>query len=113
MIERIALAYLWGEETLESERFAWWFKNLDMKALTAVSHYFWSISSRNEGCRGYRPKQTCELALNRSHGSRNAREVQPWVKRETDVLLGLQWSSEHIAGKLPVSHETLYLHVYG
>lgn len=46
LIERIALAYLWGEETLESQRFAWWFKNLDMKALTAVSHYFWSISKQ-------------------------------------------------------------------
>jgi transposase, IS30 family len=63
---------------------------------------------RNEG----RPKQACELALNRSQGSRNAREVDPWVKREADVLLGLQWSLEQIAGKLPVSHETLYLHVY-
>jgi IS30 family transposase len=67
---------------------------------------------RNEGCRGYRPKQACELALARSQGSRNAREVEPWVKREADVLLGLQWSPEQIAGKLPVSHETLYLHVY-
>jgi IS30 family transposase len=67
---------------------------------------------RNEGCRGYRPKQACELALNRSQGSRNAREVEPWVKREANVLLGLQWSPEQIAGKLPVSHETLYLHVY-
>jgi IS30 family transposase len=67
---------------------------------------------RNEGCRGYRPKQACELALKRSQGSRNAREVEPWVKREADVLLGLQWSPEQIAGKLPVSHETLYLHVY-
>ena len=56
---------------------------------------------RNEGCRGYRPKQARELALNRSQGSRNAREVEPWVKREADVLLGLQWS-----------HETLCLHVY-
>jgi len=67
---------------------------------------------RNEGCRGYRPKQACELALNRSQGSRNAREVEPWVKREADVLLSLQWSPEQIAGKLPVSHETLYVHVY-
>ena len=67
---------------------------------------------RNEGRRGYRPKQACELALSRSQGSRNAREVEPWVKREADVLLDLQWSPEQIAGKLPVSHETLYMHVY-
>ena len=31
---------------------------------------------------------------------------------QADVLLGLQWSPEQIAGKLPVSHETLYLHLY-
>ena len=68
--------------------------------------------SRNEGLRGYRPKQACELALARSQGSRNAQQVDTWVKREADVLLGLQWSPEQIAGKLPVSHETLYLHVY-
>lgn len=63
--------------------------------------------SRNEGLRGYRPKQACELALARSQGSRNAQQVDTWVKREADVLLGLQWSPEQIAGKLPVSHETL------
>ena len=48
----------------------------------------------------------------RSQGSRNAREVKPRVICQADVLLGLQWSPEQIAGKLPVSHETLYLHVY-
>ena len=44
---------------------------------------------RNEGCRGYRPNQACELALARSQGSRNAREVKPWVMCQADVLLGL------------------------
>ena len=39
-------------------------------------------------------------------------QVDAWVKREADVLLGLQWSPEQIAGKLPVSHGTLYLHLY-
>lgn len=67
---------------------------------------------RNEGWRGYRPKQACELALSRSHGSRNAREVAPWVKREAEVLLSLQWSPEQVSARLPVSHETLYQHVY-
>lgn len=28
------------------------------------------------------------------------------------MLLDLQWSPEQIAGKLPVSHETLYMLVY-
>lgn len=68
--------------------------------------------SRNEGLRGYRPKQACELALARSQGSRNAQQVDAWVKQGADLLLGMQWSPEQIAGKLPVSHETLYLHVY-
>jgi IS30 family transposase len=66
----------------------------------------------NKGCRGYRPNQACELALARFQGSRNAREVKPWVMCQADEPLGLQWSPEQIAGKLPVSHETLYLHVY-
>ena len=46
LIERIALAYLWGEENLESPRFGWWFQNSDINALSAVSHYFWSISKQ-------------------------------------------------------------------
>ena len=32
---------------------------------------------------------------------------------QADVLLGLQWSPVQITGKLPVSHETLYLYVHG
>jgi transposase, IS30 family len=66
---------------------------------------------RNEGLRGYRPKQACELALNRSQGSRNALEVEPWVKAEAEILLSLQRSPEQIAGKLAVSHGTLHVHV--
>lgn len=46
LIERIALAYLWGEETLESPRFSWWFQKSEVHALSAVSHYFWSISKQ-------------------------------------------------------------------
>ena len=67
---------------------------------------------RNAGSRGYRPKQACELAAQRSESSRNASTLAPWVKEQANVLLKLQWSPEQIAGKLPVSHETLYLHVY-
>ena len=67
---------------------------------------------RNAGSRGYRPKQACELAAQRSESSRNASTLAPWVKEQASVLLKLQWSPEQIAGKLPVSHETLYLHVY-
>jgi IS30 family transposase len=67
---------------------------------------------RNAGCRGYRAKQACELACKRSESSRNANTLAPWVKEQASALLRLQWSPEQIAGKLPVSHESLYLHVY-
>ncbi len=66
----------------------------------------------NAGGRGYRPKQACELSHQRAQGSRNAALLAPWVKEQATVLLQLQWSPEQIAGKLPVSHETLYQHVY-
>jgi IS30 family transposase len=67
---------------------------------------------RNAGCRGYKAKQACELACKRSESSRNAHTVAPWVKEQASALLRLQWSPEQIADKLPVSHESLYLHVY-
>jgi len=67
---------------------------------------------RNAGGRGYRPKQACELSRQRAQGSRNAALLAPWVKEQATVLLQLQWSPEQIEGKLPVSHETLYQHVY-
>jgi IS30 family transposase len=67
---------------------------------------------RNAGCRGYRAKQACELACKRSESSRNANTLAPWVKEQASELLRLQWSPEQIASKLPVSHESLYLHVY-
>ena len=58
----------------------------------------------NAGCRGYKAKQTCELACKRSESSRNASTLAPWVKEQASALLRLQWSPEQIAGKLPVSH---------
>ena len=67
---------------------------------------------RNAGCRGYRAKQARELASKRSESSRNADTLAPWVKDQASALLRLQWSPEQIAGKLPVSHESLHLHVY-
>ena len=68
--------------------------------------------SRNCGLKGYRPKQACELMAKRSEQSRNAATVPAWVYEQAAHLLCLQWSPEQIAGKLPVSHETLNLHVY-
>lgn len=68
--------------------------------------------SRNRGLKGYRPKQACAIATKRSEKCRNAATVPPWVAEQAACLLKLQWSPEQIAGKLPVSHETLYRHVY-
>lgn len=68
--------------------------------------------SRNRGLKGYRPKQACAIATKRSEKSRNAATMLPWVAEQAACLLKLQWSPEQIAGKLPVSHETLYQHVY-
>ena len=64
--------------------------------------------SRNRGLKGYRPKQACAIATKRSEKCRNAATVPPWVAEQAACLLKLQWSPEQIAGKLPVSHETLY-----
>ena len=67
---------------------------------------------RGRGGPGYRAEQACSKAQERSQGSRNARRVQPWVWPEVAFYLRIEWSPEQIANKLPVSHETVYQHVY-
>ena len=64
---------------------------------------------RNSECRHHKGNQACELAYKRSESSRNASTL---AKEQASELLGLQWRPGQIAGKLPVSHESLYLHVY-
>jgi IS30 family transposase len=68
--------------------------------------------SRNTVSRGYRSKQACEMSTHRSQNSRNASTIAPWVKEQANALLRVQWSPEQIASKLPISHETVYQHVY-
>jgi IS30 family transposase len=69
--------------------------------------------NRNTGSRGYRPKkQACELSVERAQNSRNAPTIAPWIREEACTLLCLQWSPQQIASQLPISHETLYQHVY-
>ena len=46
LVERIALAYLWGVEDLRSPRFDWWFAKGEVSALRAVSHFFWSVRNQ-------------------------------------------------------------------
>jgi IS30 family transposase len=65
----------------------------------------------NAGSRGYRPKQSCELATERAEQSRNAYTVALWVKEQASALLRLHWSLEQVASRLPVGRETLYQHV--
>ena len=67
---------------------------------------------RNSGRRGYRPKQAGEFAANRARGSRNAVRITTDVMAQANAYLALQWSPVQIAAKLPLSHETLYQHVY-
>lgn len=68
--------------------------------------------SRNTGSCGYRPRQACEMSIHRSHNSRNPSALAPWVKEQANALLRVQWSSEQIAARLLISHETVYQHVY-
>ena len=67
---------------------------------------------RGQGLRGYRAEQACRKACERSRLSRNARRVPVHVWADVAFYLGLQWSPEQIAGRLQVSHESVYLHVY-
>jgi len=72
---------------------------------------------RNQGRRGYRPKQAQELA-----GARQRTRVTPRIRPETwqqvETLLAQQWSPAQIAGRLAlerqatVSHERIYQHIY-
>ena len=68
--------------------------------------------ARNSGLRGYRPRQASLLADERSINSRNARQITEadWLSVET--LLKIQWSPEQIAAGAPISHETIYRHIY-
>ena len=43
LIERIALAYLWGDEELDSPRFSYFFESAPVEDLEEASGWFWSI----------------------------------------------------------------------
>ena len=68
--------------------------------------------ARNTGGRGYRPRQACLLAQERSLGSRNASQITAKQWSETVDYLHDQWSPEQIASQVGISHETIYRHVY-
>ena len=52
------------------------------------------------------------MSADRAQNSRNAPTVEPWGSEAACALLCIQWSPEQIASKLPISHETVYQHVY-
>jgi len=60
----------------------------------------------------YRPKQVCELSVERSQNSRNAPTVETWVRKEACSLLQMQLSPDQIAARLPISHGTLYRYFF-
>lgn len=68
--------------------------------------------SGGRGQRGYRAEQACAKASERAQRSRNAPRIDSKVCTDVDFYLGIQWSPEQIAGKVAVSHESVYLHVY-
>lgn len=68
---------------------------------------------RNAAYLGYWVKQASELACKRSESNRNATTIGLLVNEQASALLRLHWCSDQIAGKLPFSHESQYLHFYG
>ena len=46
LIQRMALAYLWGQETLQSSRFKYFFDTEALDDLEIVALFFWGISGR-------------------------------------------------------------------
>lgn len=68
--------------------------------------------ARNSGLRGYSPRQADLLCQERAQSSRNAFQIDPTTRAQVAEQLKLQWSPEQIAASLPISHETIYQHVY-
>jgi len=68
--------------------------------------------ARNTGGRGYRPRQACLLAQERSLGSRNASQISAEQWSQTVDCLQIKWSPEQTAEEVGISHETIYRHIY-
>ena len=66
----------------------------------------------NSGGKGYRPRQACLLAEERSKGSRNATRITSADWDKTVNCLLEKWSPVQIADIVGISHETIYRHVY-
>jgi IS30 family transposase len=68
--------------------------------------------AQNTGLKGYRPKQACLLAEERSLDTRNAAHINPKDWNKTVACLHKKWGPEQIADQVGISHETIYRHVY-
>lgn len=70
--------------------------------------------ARNQGQRGYRPKQAQNKASQRRRDAGKSIKFTDKVKKYVDEKLALQWSPEQIAGRMEsdiatkVSHERIY-----
>ncbi|MBI9043449.1 MAG: IS30 family transposase [Anaerolineaceae bacterium] len=70
---------------------------------------------RNQGLRGYRPKQAHELAMSRRNKARKRITASTWKMVEERIQE--EWSPEQISGRLKkegiqISHEHIYQHIY-
>jgi IS30 family transposase len=68
--------------------------------------------ARYTGFKGYRPKQACLLAEERSVGSRNALQINPKDWDKAAACPHKKWSPEQIADQVGISYEMIYRHVY-
>lgn len=73
---------------------------------------------RNQGQRGWRPKQAQSLRDERKQASFNGKQCSPDEWAEVKRLMRADLSPEHAAdrlalgGRLQISHQTIYRHIY-
>ena len=82
------------------------------RILAAVPRPFLERLLETKGAAGTAPEQADRLAQERSVGSRNARRIEPDVLKAAFERIAEQLSPEQVAAELPISHETLYQHIY-
>lgn len=89
--------------------------NAQIATITGRSKSTISRERKRNACEQgrYRAQRAHLKALKRAQTSRNAKRVEPaLLGKALDLLQTLQYSPEQIASQLPISHETLYRHIY-
>ena len=107
-------------------------QRVEIKAYLKLSLALWQIAkqigvhkstvsrevNRNNGLKGYRPKQAHELALSRRKGAKKNIHFTETVKKQVIHYLRQDWSPEQISGylalneEITISHETIYQFVW-